>query len=78
MASLALVVSVIILFIVLIGPLTLVVNLFKFIPSWIKIILAIVCILSGIWFAALPINFMRLLGLIPVVIGIHVFRDNYY
>jgi hypothetical protein len=77
MASLALIVAIIFLYSLLIGPFTYVVNLLGFVPIWIKITLAVISIISGAWFATLPTGFMRLLGLIPVVIGVHVFRDNY-
>lgn len=67
MASLALVASIVVLFILLIGPITYLLSRLNF-TSIIIYPLSILSILSGIWFTsiALPIWY---LGLIPIYFG---------
>jgi hypothetical protein len=67
MASLALAASIVVLFVLLIGPITYLLSRLNF-PSFIIYPLSILSIISGIWFIsiALPIWY---LGLIPIYLG---------
>lgn len=67
MASLALAASIVVLFVLLVGPITYFLSRLNF-PSIIIYSLSILSILSGIWFIsiALPIWY---LGLIPIYLG---------
>lgn len=67
MASLALVVSLIMLTIILVGPLTYILARLNF-PSVIVYIMSIFCVVSGVWFAmiGLPVWYF---GLIPIYFG---------
>jgi len=69
MASLALAAALVFLFVVLIGPATLLLSKSRFIPRWIILILGTICILSGIWFFLLPINIVRFFGLLTAYLG---------
>lgn len=74
MASLALVASLVFLFILLIGPITFILAKFKWFPKWMLFILASICFFSGIWFVLLPISVARFVGLIPIVVGIDTYK----
>jgi len=76
MASLALLVSIIFLFVLIIGPISYLLSLFSWMPELIKWIMAIICILVGVWVCFTPIPFLRALGLIDVAIGLKIISDS--
>jgi hypothetical protein len=45
-------------------------------PELIKWIMAIICILVGVWVCFTPIPFLRALGLIDVAIGLKIISDS--
>lgn len=70
MASLALLVSLIILFIILIGPTIYLMAWIKPIPNFLIFICAPIPIVAGLWFIFLPIGMVQFLGIFPVVLGL--------
>jgi hypothetical protein len=67
MASLALLVSIILIFIILIGPITIILAKIKF-PKIIVYILSTISFISGIWFCSIGIP-VWYIGLIPIYCG---------
>lgn len=76
MASLALAASIVFLFVLLIGPFTFLLSLFKSMPKVILGIFSIISMISGIWFVCLPIGPAKYVGLISVFFGFRVFQNH--
>ena len=72
MASLALLVTIIFLSVLIIGPFTYLLSLFDWTPKPILWIVCIVCILVGVMTFTLPVIFLKVMGLIDIVIGFKV------
>lgn len=72
MASLALMVSIILFATLIIGPLSYLLSLFKWIPKPIIWILAVVCIIIGIWAILLPTPIFKIIGLVDLSIGLKI------
>lgn len=70
MASLALTVALIFFFVLLIGPVVYLLSWIRIIPNFLIFILAVVSILSGIWWIFLPIGMIQFLGLFSIVLGL--------
>ena len=75
MASLALLVSIILIIVLLVGPASYILSCFNWMPIFIKWILGLACIFIGGWFFFLPIPAIRYFGLIDVLIGIKILSD---
>jgi hypothetical protein len=69
MASLALLVMIIFLFVVLLGPATWILSKCKLIPSFIIYIMGSLSILIGIYWCFLPVNLLRVFGLLTAYLG---------
>ena len=78
MASLAVLVSLIVLSILLIGPVGYLLCSFKWMPDWLVWIISALSISLGIWFFLLPIPAIRCIGLIPVLCGALSIRNKSY
>ena len=76
MASLAVLVSLIVLSILLIGPVGYLLCSFKWMPNWLVWIISALSISLGIWFFLLPIPAIRYIGLIPVLCGVLSIRNK--
>ena len=69
MASLALLVTLMLLFVVLLGPATYLLSRFNFVPQFIIWIMGLFCIVIGIYWFFLPVNFLRFFGLLTAYLG---------
>lgn len=69
MASLALLVSLILLFVILLGPATWLLSKSVYIPRFIIWIMGLLSILIGIYWFFLPVNFLRFFGLLTAYLG---------
>jgi hypothetical protein len=69
MTSLAIIVSIIFLFVLLIGPITYILALIKPTPTPIIILLSIISIITGIYWLTIPTP-VQFLGLLPITLGI--------
>lgn len=69
MESLALLVCILFFFVISIGPISYGTSLLPFIPKWIKIIFAVMSMLTGIWWLTLPTSGVNMLGLLPIYLG---------
>jgi hypothetical protein len=69
MASLALLVSLMLLFVVLLGPATWLLSKSVYIPKIIIWIMGLVSIVIGIYWFFLPVNFLRFFGLLTAYLG---------
>lgn len=69
MASLALLVSLMLLFVVLLGPATWLLSKSNYIPRFIIWIMGLLSIVIGIYWFFLPINFLRFFGLLTAYLG---------
>jgi hypothetical protein len=69
MASLALIVSLIFLFVLFIGPITYLLSYSRYIPNIIIYLLGIACVLIGLWWLFLPIPMIKYYGLIDMFFG---------
>jgi hypothetical protein len=78
MASLALLVAFIFMFVLLIGPISLIVFNIKFLPSWISTGMAIITLAVGVFWITLPIAGARLLGGIAIYFGWFILSKKYY
>lgn len=78
MASLALMVSIIVIAILISGPLCWIISKVKCIPNIIVYIIAVSCIAIGVWFILLPIPAIKYIGLIPIYFGYISFSKRYY
>ena len=70
MASLAILVSLILLFVLIVGPITYILAKINAIPNIVIYLLSILSIGSGLWFFFLPIPAVRYLGLVSVLLGV--------
>ena len=69
MASLALLVSLMLLFVILLGPATWLLSKSNYIPRFIIWIMGILSIGIGIYWFFLPVNFLRFFGLLTAYLG---------
>ncbi len=69
MASLALLVSIILLFVILLGPATWLLSKSIYIPKFIIWIMGLASIIIGIYWFFLPVNFLRFFGLLTAYLG---------
>ena len=69
MASLALLVTLMLLFVVLLGPATYLLSLSSYIPEFVIWILGLLSIGIGIYWLFLPVNFLRFFGLLTAYLG---------
>lgn len=72
MASLALVVSLIFLSLIILGPISYMVCSFEWIPKFIKYLLAILCMVVGMWAIFIPVPLFRILGMVNFAIGLKI------
>lgn len=70
MASLALIVSLIFLSLIIIGPLSYIVCSFDWVPKLLKYLLAIVCMIIGLWAIFIPVPLFKVLGIANFAIGL--------
>jgi hypothetical protein len=76
MAGLALLVSIIFLSVLIIGPLSYILSLFDWMPKFVVWIMGLLCILVGGLTFALPVVFLKVLGLIDIAIGFKIISDR--
>jgi len=76
MASLALIVTIIFLSVLIIGPLSYILSLFDWMPKFVVWIMGLLCILVGGLTFALPVVFLKVLGLIDIAIGFKIISDR--
>lgn len=69
MASLAVLVSLIFLSVIVVGPLTYIISLFRWMPNIIIYLLGIGCIFIGIWWLMLPIPAIKYYGIVDIFCG---------
>jgi hypothetical protein len=69
MGSLALLVSLMLLFVILLGPATWLLSKSTFIPRFIIYIMGLLSILIGIYWCFLPVNLLRFFGLLTAYLG---------
>lgn len=69
MGSLALLVSLMLLFVILLGPATWLLSKSRFIPRFIIYIMGLLSILIGIYWCFLPVNLLRFFGLLTAYLG---------
>lgn len=69
MESLALVASLLFLVVLFIGPICYGLSFVSMIPNWIVYILSIFTGFVGLWWISLPLNIIRLLGIIPLYLA---------
>ena len=69
MASLALLVTLMLLFVVLLGPATLLLSKSIYIPRFIIWIMGLASIVIGIYWFFLPVNFLKFFGLLTAYLG---------
>jgi hypothetical protein len=76
MASLAILVTIIFLSVLIIGPLSYLLSLFDWTPNILVWIMGLLCILVGGLTFALPVVFLKVLGLIDIAIGFKIISDR--
>jgi hypothetical protein len=76
MASLALLVSIILLSVIIIGPLSYILSLFDWMPKLLVWIMGLLCIFVGGMTFTLPVVFLKVLGLIDIAIGFKIIADK--
>jgi hypothetical protein len=76
MAGLAILVSIIFLSVLIIGPLSYILSLFDWMPKFVVWIMGLLCILVGGLTFALPVVFLKVLGLIDIAIGFKIISDR--
>jgi len=76
MASLALLVSLMFLFVVLLGPATWLLSKSRFIPKFIIYMMGILSIIIGIYWCFLPVNLLRFFGLLTAYLGWMAIRSK--
>ena len=69
MASLALLVTLMLLFVVLLGPATWLLSKSVYVPKFIIWLMGIFSIVIGIYWFFLPVNFLRFFGLLTAYLG---------
>lgn len=72
MASLALLVSLIILSLIVIGPITYILCSLSWMPDLLRYLMGIACAGIGLWAIFIPVPLCRILGLINFSIGVKV------
>jgi hypothetical protein len=72
MASLALIVSLIIFSLLILGPISYILCSISWMPKFIKYILALLCMGVGLWSLFIPIPFIKILGLVNLSIGLKI------
>jgi hypothetical protein len=76
MASLALLVTIIFLSVLIIGPLSYLLSLFDWMPKSVVWIMGLLCILVGGLTFALPVVFLKVMGLVDIAIGFKIISDR--
>jgi hypothetical protein len=76
MASLALLVTIIFLSVLIIGPISYLLSLFSWMPKFVVWVMGLLCILVGGMTFALPVVFLKVLGLIDIAIGFKIISDR--
>ncbi len=69
MASLALLVTLMLLFVILLGPATLLLSKSVYIPRFIIWIMGLLSIIVGVYWFFLPVNILRFFGLLTAYLG---------
>lgn len=69
MASLALLVSLMLLFVILLGPATWLLSKSIYVPDFIIWIMGLLSIIIGIYWFFLPVNFLKFFGLLTAYLG---------
>lgn len=69
MASLALLVSLMLLFVILLGPATWLLSKSRYIPRFVIWTMGLLSIVVGIYWFFLPVNFLRFFGLLTAYLG---------
>jgi hypothetical protein len=76
MASLALLVTIIFLSVLIIGPISYLLSLFSWMPKFVVWVMGLLCILVGGMTFALPVVYLKVLGLIDIAIGFKIISDR--
>jgi len=76
MASLALLVTIILISVLIIGPISYLLSLFDWMPRFVVWIMGLLCILVGGITFTLPVVFLKVLGLIDIAIGFKIIADR--
>ena len=76
MASLALLVTLMLLFVILLGPATWLLSKSVYIPRFIIWIMGLLSIGIGIYWFFLPVNFLRFFGLLTAYLGLLVIQSK--
>lgn len=77
MASLALLVALMFLFVALLGPATWLLSKSRFVPRFIIYMMGFLSILIGIYWCFLPVNFLRFFGLFTAYLGFQSIQNFY-
>jgi hypothetical protein len=76
MASLALLITIILISVLIIGPISYLLSLFDWMPKLIVWIMGLLCILVGGMTFTLPVPFLKVLGLMDIAIGFKIISDK--
>jgi hypothetical protein len=76
MASLALLVTIIVLSVLIIGPLSYILSSFNWMPRFFVWIMGLLCIFVGGMTFTMPVVFLKVLGLIDIAIGFKIISDR--
>lgn len=76
MASLALLVGLIFIVVLLSGPICFILSKISIIPNWTINILAVITILTGIWWLCLPIGPIKYVGILTIWLGFLSMRSK--
>jgi len=71
-ASLALVVSLIVISLIVLGPISYILCSFSWMPKLIKYLLALMCLFVGVWALFIPVLFIQILGFVNLSIGLKI------
>jgi hypothetical protein len=77
MASLALLVTIIFISVLIIGPISYLLSLFPWISKLVVWTMGFLCILVGGMTFALPVVFLKILGLVDIAIGFKIIVDRH-
>lgn len=69
MASLALIASMLFIFLICIGPFTYLISTQNWVPIFIRYLLGLICGSVGIWAVLIPISIFQVLGFINILIA---------
>jgi len=69
MASLAILVAFMFLFVILIGPIAFLTSRIRFLPTFISVIISCIAILVGFLWLTMPIGIVRILGIAAIYLG---------